>query len=339
VTSIGTLSAATSEAALGVEESGGTFYIGVHSTAARASGESTLYVWDRATCAELARWELPAVDPGNPFLTSVSSGGRPLEEAAFVYLSGRGELLAGVNPTDCLPPQVRADPLPPWVETTSFTVTWSGEDVWSGIASYDVQFRDGYEGAWTDWRMGTTATSASLTGVHGHTYFFRARGRDVGGIQGAYGDEEWGQAFTTVLTTPAPVLVTSRKSATPWLFRPDQTIAYTVVISNTGSQSGSVALTDTPPPGLVLLTETLMASSDPPPTYESGQIHWNGMVGEGLEVRVTYTLSPTAATPLALPLTNTAEITGSVLGPVARHETVVRAYVRWLPVVARTWEP
>jgi hypothetical protein len=56
-------------------------------------------------------------------------------------------------------------------------------------------------------------------------------------------------------------------------------------------------------------------------------------------VRVTYTLSPTAATPFGVPLTNTAEIAGSVLGPFTRQETVVQAHIVWLPLIARGWGP
>ena len=341
---IGTISAATAEAALGVQQTGSTLQIGVHSTAARAAGESTLYVWDRATCTELARWDLPAVGPETPFLTSVSlppsvppiggNEGEALEEIAVVYLDDEENLLAAVNPTDCLPPHAQVEPLPPWVGTTTFTVTWSGWDSWTGIAAYDVQFRDGYEGTWADW-LTATATSAVFTGTHGHTYFFRARARDLAGNWGAFDDEEWGQAFTTVLTEPAPVLVTSRKSATPWLFRPSQTVAYTILISNTGNLTATTVLTDTPPVSLVVLTGTLAATSGPTPTYVSGTIRWTGEITPGGEVRVTYALSPTASTPLGVPLTNTAEITGSVLGPFSRRETVVQAYVVWLPLVAR----
>jgi len=341
VSDIGQLSAATAEAALGVLASGDRFTISVHSTAPRAAGKSTLYVWNREDCTELARWELPAIRPGDPFSASVAlppNGGGALDSLAFVYLDADGNLLAAINPRDCLPPTSSVAPLSPWVETTAFTVTWAGQDAWSGIAAYDVQVRDGYEGEWNDWRANTEVTSDTFTGVHGHTYFFRARARDLVGNQEPHSDEEWGQAFTTVLTEPAPVLVTSRKSATPWRFSPDQTVAYTVVISNTGNLAATTTLTDTPLAEMVVLTESLAATSGPTPIYGSGQIHWSGTVEPGTEVRVTYTLSPTAETPFGVPLTNTAEIAGSVLGPLARQETVVQARLVWLPLIARGWE-
>ena len=337
VSGIGHLSAATAEAALGVRESGDRFYVGIHSTAPRDAG--TLYAWERDDCAELGRWVLPAIGPDAPFAVSVATGGRPLDDVAFVYLDDAGNLLAAVNSTDCLPPTSSVEPLPRWVGTSGFTVTWSGKDVWSGIAAYDVQVRDGYEGMWTGWLTSTSTTSGTFTGAHGHTYFFRARARDQAGNWESFGDEEWGQAFTTVLTETAPVLVTSHKSATPRLFRSGQTVAYTVLISNTGSLTASAALTDTPPVEMVVLTGTLAATSGPAPAYADGQIHWSGTVTPGGEVRVTYTLSPTAAVSLGAPLTNTVEIAGSVLGPFTRRETVVQAHVAWLPLVAREWGP
>ena len=341
VSDIGQLSAATAEAALGVHESGGRFTIGVHSTTPRSAGRSTLYVWDRDDCSELARWELPDVEPGDPFLASLTTGGRALDDVALAYLDAEGDLLAAINPRDCLPPTSSVEPLPPWVETTAFTVTWAGQDAWTGIAAYDVQVRDGYEGTWTDWITGTTATSGLFTGTHGHTYFFRVRARDLCGNQEPYGDQEkeWGQSFTTVLVEPAPVLVSSRKSATPRRFGPGQTIAYTVLISNTGNLTASAALTDTPPAETFVLTETLTATSGLTPTCVGGQIRWGGTVKPGAEVRVTYTLSPTAATPFGVPLTNTAEIAGSVLGPFTRRKTITQAHLVWLPLITRGWEP
>jgi uncharacterized repeat protein (TIGR01451 family) len=336
---IGTLSAATANGALGVRESGGYFHIGAHTTKYHAAGTTALHVWDIATQSEIAHWELPAIEPGVPFETSVATGGRSLEEIAIMLLDSENNLLVGINAYDFIPPSARVEPLPAWVGTTDFTVSWSGEDIWSGIASYDVQVRDGYEGAWTDWQVGTAGTSATFSGAHGHTYFFRARARDHSGTTSAYGDEEWGQAFTTVLTEAAPVLVTSRKAATPRLYPPECTIAYTVVISNTGSAAASATITDTPPAGMIVLTATLAASSGPAPTYAGGQIHWSGTVAAGAEVRVTYTLSPTAAIPLGQPLTNTVEIAGSVLGPFTRQATVTKAYVLWMPITSKDGPP
>ena len=331
--------AATSEAVLSVQEKmDGTprFVIGVHSTTARAAGQSALYVWNRSTCAELAHLELPAIEPGRPFTATVAAREHAMDDTAFVYLDDEWKLLAALNPRDCIPPVSSVMPLPSWVATEAFTVTWGGKDVWSHITAYDVQVRDGYEGNWNDWLTNTVATSATFVGVHGHTYFFRIRARDGSGNQEPYTSGEWGQAFTTVLTVPAPVLETSRKLASPSLLPPGRSVVYTVLISNTGNITADVSMTDTCPPGMVLINGT--GSLPPGHTLvpsDSMVIRWHGTVAAGQEVRVSYTLSPaTGMAPGAL-LTNTAEIYGGVRSPIIRRMAIRLAHLMWLPVVLR----
>lgn len=69
----------------------------------------------------------------------------------------------------------------------SFLVSWAGSDLLSGVESYDVQFRVGAGGSWTDWLLGASFTSESfgpaspVSLVRGETYYFRVRARDVAG--------------------------------------------------------------------------------------------------------------------------------------------------------------
>jgi len=335
VSGIGWLSAATEEAALGVRGSDGSFVIGVHPTAARTEDTGTLFVWDHSDCTELAHWDLPEVSPATPVQFSLPAGGRSLGQLSVAYVDNDERLLAAVNFVDCLPPRAWVEPLAPAVTTTTFTVSWRGEDAWSGVSACDVQIRDGYEGAWTGWLTATTETDGIFTGTHGHTYFFRARAQDTAGNWGAFADEEWGQAFTTVLTQPAAVLVTSRKAATPRIFPASRPVSYAVVISNTGNGAGPAMLADVPPTQMVVLTETLTASSGPRPTYTDGAIRWTGMITPGSDVRLTYALSPAAGISQGKPMTNTAVITGSVLGPFVRRAVVVPAHEVWLPLTTR----
>ena len=82
---------------------------------------------------------------------------------------------------DAQPPTSSVNRLPPY---TGFldTISWSGQDVGpAGIWSYDVQYRDGESGVWTDWLLNTPYTSGSFSGVAGHTYYFRCRARDRAG--------------------------------------------------------------------------------------------------------------------------------------------------------------
>jgi hypothetical protein len=85
------------------------------------------------------------------------------------------------SPTDCWidAPAVSNSP--------SFQVQWLYLDATSGVASYDVQVRDGASGSWTDWQMGTTDTSAIYTGAqNAHTYYFQVRAHDQAGNPTVY---------------------------------------------------------------------------------------------------------------------------------------------------------
>ncbi|MBK9052512.1 MAG: PD40 domain-containing protein [Chloroflexi bacterium] len=82
------------------------------------------------------------------------------------------------------------------VSPATFTVNWSGSDTGgSGLKNYDVQIRDGVNGSWTAWKTATTQTSATYTGIGGHTYYFRGRARDNN-----YNLESWPTTHDTVTT-------------------------------------------------------------------------------------------------------------------------------------------
>ncbi len=85
---------------------------------------------------------------------------------------------------DTLPPESSATS-PAYASAPTFVVSWSGDDATSGIASYDVQYRDG-SGSWANWLLETTATAASFTGQLGHTYYFQVQARDYAGNLEAY---------------------------------------------------------------------------------------------------------------------------------------------------------
>ena len=98
---------------------------------------------------------------------------------------------------DTTPPASTVTPLSPTVESTWFIVRWSGFDDLSGLADYDVQFREGAAGTWTDWLTSVTAEEGWFLGVMSQTYYFQSRARDQSGNQEAYpaGD---GDTHTTV---------------------------------------------------------------------------------------------------------------------------------------------
>jgi len=86
---------------------------------------------------------------------------------------------------DAGPPTSTVAALPATEATTSFPVSWSGQDDagGSGIASYDVSVSDN-GGPFTPFVSDSTATSATFTGQFGHTYAFYSVATDnVGNVQ------------------------------------------------------------------------------------------------------------------------------------------------------------
>ncbi len=78
----------------------------------------------------------------------------------------------------------------------SFTMSWTGNDTTSGVVAYDVQYRVGSGGTWTDWLTNTTATSAAFGPVdplavsRGETYYLRVRAYDAAGnVEDYHGDD------------------------------------------------------------------------------------------------------------------------------------------------------
>jgi len=108
-----------------------------------------------------------------------------------------------LNTIDAGPPTSGVSPLPA-VSPTTFTVSWSGQDDpgGSGIAAFDVFVSDN-GGSFTPLLTGTTDTSATFTGVNGHTYAFYSVATDnVGNVQPT---PTTAQAATTVILAEPPV--------------------------------------------------------------------------------------------------------------------------------------
>jgi hypothetical protein len=77
------------------------------------------------------------------------------------------------NTIDAGPPTSSVTALPPMIGSTSFTVSWSGQDDagGAGIATFDIFVSDN-GGTFTPFVTGTTQTSAVFTGQVGHSYAF-----------------------------------------------------------------------------------------------------------------------------------------------------------------------
>ena len=104
----------------------------------------------------------------------------------------------GWETTDAQAPTSRVQTLPAQ-SPGPFTVRWTGADTGgSGFKNYDIQVKDGPNGAWSNWKTDTSDTSASYPGIGGHTYYFRSRARDNAGNL-----EAWPAGHDAVTTVEA----------------------------------------------------------------------------------------------------------------------------------------
>lgn len=111
------------------------------------------------------------------------------------------DMLPDWETTDVSPPQSQVKKLPPYSRAMGCPVHWSGADIGpAGIASYDVQYRVGTTGAWTDWQTGAAATSALFSGPPRAVVYFRSRARDNAGNLEPWPAAEDGDASTTLYT-------------------------------------------------------------------------------------------------------------------------------------------
>lgn len=107
------------------------------------------------------------------------------------------------------------DTTPPDVDINSpemsiplfFDVDWSGNDATSGVASFDIQYKVGTGGTYTNWLNGTTLTTAQfgpsspITVGRGEVYIFRLRAWDNAGNVSDY-------ALSPETETLVPYLIT-----------------------------------------------------------------------------------------------------------------------------------
>ena len=329
VAGVNDLASATNEAALLVAQAGSLVNAQVFSTRPRIKPHLTL--WQRSNCRQVADFEILAIDPTAAPSFSVPTS-IPLNDLAILF-HDQSTLFAGYQAQDCVPPWAAVTSLPSIMTTNTFTVSWTGGDLYSGLATHDVQFKDLHGGLWTDWLTATATTSASFSGLPGHTYFFRARARDVAGNLGAFRNADEGDASTTVLLAPAPVLEFSYKQA-PSFSAAHQPISCLIVLKNTGNLSGAILLTDTLPLSAALIGGTLASSQPPLPAVNGRQLTWSGVISGGASVQITYALTPAAELLPGAQLTNTVEIAGGVL-PVTHVTTTTIAINVYLPLVWR----
>jgi hypothetical protein len=107
---------------------------------------------------------------------------------------------------DSVAPQAQMNALPQYSLGPNFQISWDGSDNagGSGIATYDVQFKEG-DGDWINYVTGTTAKSATFgPAQNGVTYSFRARATDVAGNIQPWSEDA--QTSTTAVNHPVAIV-------------------------------------------------------------------------------------------------------------------------------------
>lgn len=109
-------------------------------------------------------------------------------------------------------PVSRLEPLPAVLGQPSFEIRWRGEDRVSGVAHYDVQFRQDGKGDWRQWVSESNTTSGIFSAVDGASYEFRVRATDKAG-----NSEPWNEngPFASVVVDLTPPEAVKNLAARP----------------------------------------------------------------------------------------------------------------------------
>ena len=207
-----------------------------------------------------------------------------------------------INTADATRPTSSVNALPPTTQNPSFTVSWSGSDgAGSGIAFYNVYVSDD-GGAFNNFKMNTTATSATFTGQPGHTYsFISIATSNVGLTQ----PTPTGAQATTQVISPATI-----QFATSQLTANVTQGTASVVIDRVGNLGASVTVDISSPgaPDVAAFNKTI--SFGPNVTSQAVNIPFinDGQSGESDE---------------SAPLTLSSPGTGATLGPTSSSTLVI----------------
>jgi hypothetical protein len=185
------------------------------------------------------RWKNQTTSTLNRFQNWANNGdfvefrARATDNAGNVQAMGNPQANTRI---DTQPPAVNVIPLPPTTGSQFFTLSWSGTDNLSGVANYDVQWRE--NGG--DWHMlleQTTLTSFQITGAQsGVTYDFRLRATDNVGNSGEWPD--FPQTSTTVVTGATATV----RPFNPNILKPTAPVTTSFTVNWTGTAAAGTTI-------------------------------------------------------------------------------------------------
>jgi hypothetical protein len=216
--------------------------------------------WSGSGAPAIASYSVFVSDNGGPFTafltgttqTSATFTGQDGHTYGFYTVAkdtgGRVQPTpAGAQATtlvDLDPPSSSVQPLPAVTNGTAVKVTWAGSDgpSGSGVASFDVFVSDN-GGPFTAFLTGTTQTSATFSGVAGHSYAFYSVARDrAGNVQPTPSGAQATTLLQVAALPPAPPPPTPAISAqlVPVRVGKKKRLMVEVLDAGTGALKGSL---------------------------------------------------------------------------------------------------
>jgi len=108
------------------------------------------------------------------------------------------------------PPEVTFERPPVFVNSESFDLRWDASDKESGVACFEIEYKEGDKGKWKPWQKETKAVSLKFTGEDGITYYFRIRAKDNAGNWSQWLEDDT-MRTTVDVSPPSPVTNVSAK--------------------------------------------------------------------------------------------------------------------------------
>lgn len=202
----------------------------------KASGIATYDVEYRINGGGWHQWKNHTTATSNHFKDWAENGdfvelrSRATDHAGNVETFGDPQASTRI---DTVPPSVVVNPLPATTVAQAFVVSWSGSDNLSGVAHYDVQWREN-NGPWQMLLGETTQTAYQITGAqNGVTYDFRVRATDHVG-----NGDEWPNA-PQASTTIAANAVATVAQFNPAILKPTAPVTTSFTVNWASSASAS----------------------------------------------------------------------------------------------------
>jgi hypothetical protein len=134
------------------------------------------------------------------------------------------------NTIDNSPPTSEVASLSTIASCPNFKVSWSGNDVGSGLGGFTIYSSDN-GGSFTPWLSNTTATTGTFVGTVGHTYSFYSIAQDLAGnIQAAKTSADTTVQVTSSTSCTPPSLSAQVLSTT----QSGATVTVSLQLTNTG---------------------------------------------------------------------------------------------------------